>query len=132
MTIHNTSTSNSKVVYLDLSIEIVNNKFSYKSYDKIRDFNFPITNFPHLHGNIPINPAYGVVTSQLVRYCRINLNLDSFISDCKQLFTKLLSQAFSKNKLINTYQKFCKTYLHLWAHFGKDMKEDAIIGIFFS
>ena len=67
MTIKNTNISNIKVAYLDLSIEIINEKYSYKSYDKRKDFNFQITNFPDLNGNIPVNPAYGVFTSQLVR-----------------------------------------------------------------
>ena len=68
MTIQNTSTSH-KQVHLDLQIEIIENQFTFKSYDKRRDFNFPITNFPNLRGNVPTNAAYGVFTAQLVRYC---------------------------------------------------------------
>ena len=127
MTIKNTSISKTKVVYLDLEIEVLNGKYVFKSYDKRKDFNFQIKKFPHLKGNIPKNPAYGVFTSQLVRYCRINLHLDSFIQDCKDIISKLLSQEFNKNILKNTYIQFCKRYLHLWAHFGADIKTPEII-----
>ena len=97
MIIQNTSTNYKHVTYLDLDIQIIDNKFTFKSYDKKRDFNFPITNFPNLHGNIPINAAYGVFTSQLVRYCRINKDADNFITDTKNLVNKLATQAFNKN-----------------------------------
>ena len=89
MTIQNTSTNNKQASYLDLEIKIINGNYTYKSYDKRRDFNFPITNFPNLHGNIPTNAAYGVFISQLIRYCRINKDLQNFISDTKNLVTKL-------------------------------------------
>ena len=117
MIIQNTSTNYKHVTYLDLDIQIIDNKFTFKSYDKRRDFNFPITNFLNLHGNIPINAAYGVFTSQLVRYCRINKNADNFITDTKNLVNKLATQSFNKNRLRNKYCEFCKKYIHLWAHF---------------
>ena len=40
-------------------------------YDKRDDFGFNIVNFPHLCGNIPSKPAYGVYISQLVGIGRI-------------------------------------------------------------
>ena len=126
MTIQNTSTSYKQVSYLDLHIEIIDNQFTFKSYDKRRDFNFPIINFPNLRGNIPTNAAYGVFTAQLIRYCRINLKLEDFIVDSKNLVDKLLSQSFNKQRLLNTYRKFCKEYIHLWAHFGHNILDDMI------
>ena len=132
MTIKNTSISDTKVVFLDLSIEIVNNMYIFNSYDKRKDFNFPITNFPNLGGNIPENAAYGVFTSQLIRYCRINLHIGDFIKDCKQLVDKLVSQAFNNNKLRNKYKKFCNNYIHIWAHFGADIASELISSQIFS
>ena len=132
MTIKNTSISDTKVVFLDLSIEIVDNMYIFNSYDKRKDFDFPITNFPNLRGNIPENAAYGVFTSQLVRYCRINLQIGDFIKDCKQLVIKLVSQAFNENKLRNKYIKFCNNYIHIWAHFGADIASEMISSQIFS
>ena len=127
MTIQNSSTSHKQLSYLDLQIEIIDNQFTFKSYDKRRDCNFPITNFPNLSGNVPTNAAYGVFTAHLVRYCRIDLKLEHFISDSKYLVNKLLSQAFNKLKLVNTYHKFCKDYIHLWATFGRNIPDDVVI-----
>ena len=60
MTIQNKSTSHKQVSYLDLQIEIIDNQFTFKSSDKRRDFNFPITNFPNLRGNVLTNAAYSL------------------------------------------------------------------------
>ena len=127
MIIKCTNISKTKVAFLDLTIEIINNKYYYKSYDKRNDFNFPITNFPNLKGNIPVNPAYGVFTSQLVRYTRINMQVNDFITDCKKLVSKLTNQMFNKNKLLNKYQEFCKLYIHIWARYGIDISKKEII-----
>ena len=43
-------------------------QFHTSNYDKHDDFNFHITNFPFLSNNIPASPAYGVFSSQLIRY----------------------------------------------------------------
>lgn len=131
MTIKNTNITRTKVAYLDLSIEVINNKYYYKLYDKRKDFNFPITNFPNLKGNIPINPAYGVFTSQLIRYSRINLQGKDFIEDCRNLVSKLKDLFFNKNKLLHKYNMFCKNYIHIWAHFGIDLKDSKIIETIF-
>lgn len=132
LTIQNTSTNYKHAAYLDLDIQIIDNVFTFKSYDKRRDFNFPITNFPNLHGNIPTNAAYGVFTSQLIRYSRINKNANHFITDTKNLVTKLTSQAFSKGRLKNKYAGFCKNYIHLWAHFGRNIMEQDVVQDIFS
>ena len=42
-----------------------------KTYDKRDAFKFEIINYPDLSGNIPTKPAYGVFTSQVIRYARI-------------------------------------------------------------
>ena len=52
---------------MDIAIVLKDNKYVYKSYDKRKDFNFPIIKYRNINGNIPINPAYGVCISQLIR-----------------------------------------------------------------
>ena len=131
MTIQNTSTNNKHTSYLDLEIKFTNGSYAFKSYDKRRDFNFPITNFPNLHGNIPTKAAYGVFTSQLIRYCRLNKELQHFLKDTKNLVNKLIQQAFKRNRLVNTYRAFCKKYIHLWAHFGQDILAETVINAIF-
>ena len=81
MVIKNTNISHTKVTYLDIGIVLKDHKYVYKSYDKRKDFIFPIIKYLNLNGNIPINPAYGVFISQLIRFCTINLLLEDFKND---------------------------------------------------
>ena len=73
MVIKNTNISHTKVTYLDIRLVIKDKKYVYKSYDKRKDFNFPIRKYPNLNGNIVIDPAYGVFILELIRFCTINL-----------------------------------------------------------
>ena len=50
MIIKNTNLSHNEVTYLDLKITIENNNYVFKSFDKRKDFNFPIVKYPNLKG----------------------------------------------------------------------------------
>ena len=45
MIIKNTNLSQNKVTYLDLEITIEDNNYVFKSFDKMKDFNFPIVKY---------------------------------------------------------------------------------------
>ena len=107
--------------FLDLRISIFRGKFRYCSYDKRKDFNFDICNYPHLDGNVPWGPSYGVFLSQLVRFCDINLNSDTFCNDVKLMVDKFIKQGFDTGKLLDTFLKFATRYLFKWSKFGTDI-----------
>ena len=46
MVLKETNVSSTQVNYLDLNIQCINNTFNYKSYDKRKDYNFEIINYP--------------------------------------------------------------------------------------
>ena len=60
-----------KATFLDLEEQIKDACIEVKTYDKRDAFKFEIINYPDLSGNIPTKPAYGVFTSQVIRYARI-------------------------------------------------------------
>ena len=121
MILEKTNTGNS-CTFLDLQITITdNNTFTYKSYDKRKDFNFDIINYPDLKSNIPRKPSYGVFTSQLVRYCDVNSQLDNFLRDIQLLATKLKKQHFDAASLQAQFCKFYSNNLWRWSKFGSDI-----------
>ena len=65
-----TTLSSTEVYYLDTKIVHGHSiaPFQISVYDKKRDFDFRIVNFPFKNSNIPATPASGVYISQLVRY----------------------------------------------------------------
>ena len=118
----NTNISVQEVNYLDLNIIIsYQDNYMYKSYEKRNDFSFQVINYPNLSGNIPKNPSYGVVISQLVRYTRINLNINTFKEDVIKMVNKLLTQGYLKKNIADKYIHFTRTYTHLWIKFGYDI-----------
>ena len=108
--------------FLDLCIAIVNNKFQYNSYDKRTYFDFEIINYPDLAGNIPRNPSYGVLVSQLVRFCDINSSIDKF-TDVLKLIEKLIKQNFDISIMKHKYNKFCLNYMNTWSKYGIDISD---------
>ncbi len=121
MTLENTNISINVCTFLDLRISIYRGLFRYCSYDKRKDFNFSICNYPNLNGNVPIKGSYGVFTSQLVRYCDINLTIDNFFKDVKDMVDKFIKQGFEKNKLLDCFLKFTLHYTYKWSKFGTDI-----------
>ena len=118
MIIKNTKISSNNVTHLDLAITMKDNQYHYKSYDKRKDFNFSIINYPNLQGNIPNNPAYGVFTSQIIRYCATNMHIEDFKKDIMELIIKLIQKGYCRYKLLNTFKQFTLKRMVLWAHFG--------------
>ena len=107
--------------FLDLAIRISNGKVLYKSYDKRSDFDFEVIKYPDLNGNIPRAPSYGVFSSQLIRFCDVNNELENFKIDVKTLINKLVKQNFNNAILKTKFLKFYKNNFLRWAKFGHDI-----------
>ena len=118
MIIKNTNLSHNEVTYLDLKITIENNNYVFKSFDKRKDFNFSIVKYPNLKGNFPINPAYGVFISQLIRFGFINCNLEDFNDDVIELARVMLQQGYKYHMLKIKFRQFARDNVVKWAHFG--------------
>ena len=121
MVLNATNISRDKCTFLDLKVSIYRGRFVYSSYDKRNDFNFHVINFPNLTGNIPTRQAYGVYTSQLVRFCDINCSYKGFVRDMNKMNNRLLNQGFQGSLLKKSYAQFCAKYIHKWAKYGRDI-----------
>ena len=98
--------------FLDIAVNIVDKRFVTKIYDKRDDFNFEIVNYPDLSGNIPRRQAYGVYTSQVLRYAKVCSKCDDFMKCLNVLTGKLIRKGFKKNELENTLSKCYRN--HPW------------------
>ena len=79
--------------------------------------------FPNIKGNIPMKQSYGVYTSQLVRFCEINISYKGFLKDVAKMNKCLLNQGFTSNLLKIKYAEFCEQYIHKWGKYDKDISE---------
>ena len=104
--------------YLDLDLEIIDDKINYKLFDKRDAFGFKIINFPHLSGNIPAQQSYGVFISQLIRYARCCQHLKHFAKRTNMLIDRLTHQGFQFSLLKKVFEKFVVDYYELLFKYG--------------
>ena len=79
-----------------------------KTYDKRDAFNFEIVSYPDLSGNIPAQPAYGVFTSQVIRYARICNFHQDIIDKVQLLIKKLIKKNYTMDGIRRTLTMFKK------------------------
>lgn len=115
-----------KCNYFDLCISIYRGKYSISLYDKRRDFPFNVISYPFLNGNIPTALSYGVFTSQLARFAKVNCSFKGFIHDVSTLIRKLVCQGFVLAALRKKFVKFYHYNLDIWSKYGIDIFDDVM------
>jgi hypothetical protein len=109
--IKDTTESSTSTSYLDVLLNIdAGGKLTTQLYNKRDDFNFAIVNFPNICSNIPLSPAYGVYTFQLIRYARACSTYDQFLNRDRLLTDKLMLQIFLLSTLMSAFRKFYGRY----------------------
>ena len=106
--IKDTKDTDRSASYLDLHLDIDSEgRLRTKRCDKRDDFNFTIVNLPFIcSSNIPAPPAYGVYSSQLIRYFRACGSYQDFLDRGLLLTRMLLNQGFLLVKLKSPLRKF--------------------------
>jgi hypothetical protein len=93
--IKDTTECSTSASYLDILLKLdANGKITPQLYDKQDHFNFSTVNIPYLCSNIPASPAYGVYSSQLIRYAWDCSSYDQVLVRGSLLTNKLMSQWF--------------------------------------
>ena len=96
--------------FLDLDIEIKNNRYVTKIFDKRDQFNFDIISYPDLRGNIPPRLGYGVYIGQVLRISRNTTHLEDFVDRVR----KVRKNCYIRS-IMTTY------YARLYSSASKDM-----------
>ena len=118
-----TNISQAKCSFLDLTTSVYRGMFHFVSYDKRDSFGFNVINFPHLHGNIPKSPSYGVYVSQLVRFCEINDSAKYFLNNVIAMNAKFCSQGFDKDILKSKYKDL---YIYIYIYIKLQIKQRSL------
>ena len=107
--------------YLDLDILVNENDdrlFTHKLYNKRDAFPFKVIGYTSLQSNTPINPSYGIVTSQLLRVARVSSSVEDFNAAAAKLINDLLSSGYKKDKLRKKFDQFIYNKNKEWGKFG--------------
>lgn len=110
------NTNDQACTFLDLFLNVDNEKIKYKLYDKRDDFPFEIVNYPNLQGNICTTNAFGVLIGQLLRIAKACQQYDDFLKRSRCLIHKLVTQFFPERGFVSRLIKFYKRHPQ---HVGK-------------
>ena len=80
-------------------------------------------NFPFMDSNISATPAYGVYTSQLVRYARIWTAKADFKHRLRSLSSRLKQQGFKSTLLVKSVKKFFKCHCTTMVKYHVTLRE---------
>ena len=122
MILKKTKLSPAVVNFLDAIISIYQGKFIFKLFDKRTEFNFNVINYPYTCGNVPNAPTHGIFVSQLIRFCNMNSIFKNYVTDCKNIYTKLVNQRFDKS-LRQKFDDFCELHILCWSKFGRNIQQ---------
>ena len=122
LTLVKSNTNDQDAPFLDLRLTVYGNIVSVKIYDKREDFNFSIVNYPHLDGDVPRLPSYGVYISQLIRFARACTHVEDFNERNAIITSKLLNQGFRYHKLRKCFCRFYYRNLELVNKYNSHIK----------
>ena len=101
--------------FLDLHIEIINDKFVYKLFDKRDKFPFHIVRMPDLSSNIPSSIFYGSIMSEFLRIARCTLLIEDFVPRASELFHRMSQQcgnpATIMKQIMKAFNRHNETFL---------------------
>ena len=106
-------TSYTKAEFLELHLFISIDTVSTKIYDKRKDFDLEIVNFPFLDGDAPRSTSYGVLIAKLIRFAKASSHVADFNTCNKLLTLKLLKQGYWYHNLRKTFSYFYLKYYDL-------------------
>ena len=116
--------------FLNLDINISDNCFVYKLFDKRDAFPFVIVRMPYMCSNIPNKIFYSALVGEFLRIARSTLKVADFIPKASLLISRLLKQggdAFKmKRKLAKMIDKHPKSFQQF------HMPKDQLINVCFS
>ena len=92
LTLNKENEVNTAATFLDLDIEIIDNKFVTKIFDKRDSYEFDIVRLPHKSSNIPYKMFYNTLGAEFLRVCRATSNYQPFKSSSISLIRRVKRQ----------------------------------------
>ena len=118
-----------KCSFLDIDMNIINDKLHTNLYDKRDDFKFSINNYPRLSANVHDKRTHNIIISQLIRDSNVCSDVKDFIIKSRLLIIKLSRQSFNLDLLKSRFSLFYNKYYNLIEKYNYS-KQSLIISIF--
>jgi hypothetical protein len=109
--------------FLDLDINVVENIFVYKLFDKRDEFPFSIIKMPDRSSNIPRFIFYGTIMSEFIRIARSTLLLNDFLPRASGLFSRMVSQGGDPRKVLGQIKKSFSRHTSIFEKYEKTSQQ---------
>jgi len=118
------NSSDDAATYLDLDVEIIDNKFVTKLYDKRDSYNFEIVRLPHKCSNIPSNMFYNTLGAEILRVGRATSIFDPFKISVRSLIDRVKNQGGTTEGVNCVFKKTVRRH---WETFSKYDKSQTLL-----
>ena len=115
--------SGSQAFFLSLDIQIVENKFVYKLYDKRDSFPFEIVRMPFICSNIPKSIFYSSLVGEFLRICNSTLQSKDFIPKARSLVDRMIRQGGDAFLIKKHLRKIIERHFHSFVTFSTSVDE---------
>lgn len=105
-----------KASFLDLDIEIVNNKFCLGLYDKRDAFPFSIVRMPFQCSNMPSAMFYSTIGAEVLRIARATTVSENCVTSCKNLLLRMSKQGAIAQRIRRTLNKTFNLHTECFKH----------------
>ena len=109
--------------FLDLDIQIENETFVYKLFDKRDTFPFFIVRMPHHSSNIPSIIFYSSIFSEFLRIARCTLKLHDFVPRAHELYKRMRAQGGDMKLILKQIKKAFHRYPDSFNKYNKTFSE---------
>ena len=106
--------------FLELDIEIIDNTFVYKLFDKRDAFPFSIVRMPDLRGNIPSHIFYGSIFSEFLRIARATLRYTDFLPKAIELIKRMIQQGAKMSTILRQIDRLMDKHPDAFDTFSVD------------
>ena len=105
LTLNKTSNTTS-TTFLDVSIQLRNDKLIMSVYNKTDDFPFTVIKYNHPKSNIHSSVGYNTLYGEILRFARISNTIENFTKRCRLLYHDFLSLGYEEYRITATIVKF--------------------------
>ena len=115
--------------FLNLDIEIIDDIFVYKLFDKRDAFPFSIVRMPHIDSNIPESIFYSALVGEFLRIARSTLLLKDFLEKAKELCQRMRIQGGNIDRIKRSLKKIIYRHSSDFSRF-RELPESLIQQLF--
>ena len=105
-----------QTTFLDLFIQIIDNMFIYKLFDKRDAFSFHIVRFPYKCSDLPSKMFYSTISAEILRICRASLFAEDFFASADPFLKRMKDQGALREGVKGS---LCKLFVRHFDSFRK-------------